>query len=137
MSVPAGVRALALFSAFGAIASCFAAITLLSPGTALDSVWRVNPAGHAGLLRLGGWAVLLMGSVSVACSCAAFGLWNGREWARILAVVILLLNSSGDLLAAILRHQLVTLIGVPIGGAVIAYLLSDRVRRSLDPPPSS
>ena len=131
MSLPAGVRALALFSGFGAIASGFAAITLISPGTALDTVWRVNPAGHAGLLRLGGWAVLLMGSVSVACCATAFGLWNGREWARVLAVVILAFNLVGDLLGAVIRHQLITLIGIPIGGAAIAYLLSSRVRAQL------
>ena len=43
-----------------------------------------------------------------------------------LALGILSVNLVGDLLNAFVRHDLRTLIGLPIGGAMIAYLLIAR-----------
>jgi len=45
------------------------------------------------------------------------------RWGVSLALGILAVNLVGDLLNAFLRHDLRTLIGLPIGGAMIAYLL--------------
>src|SRR5262245_27023582 len=112
---------------FGVLASLYAAFTLLFPGTALDAAWSVNPAGHAGLLRLGVWAVLLMFGVAVACTTAAYGLFMGRPWGRAFAIGALAVNAGGDALSAVVRHEPATLIGIPIAVLLIAYLRKARV----------
>jgi len=120
--VPTGFRVIALLFMFGVLASLFAAITLLFPGTALDAAWSVNLAGHTGLLRLGAWAVLLMLGVSAACATAAYGLFTGRPWGRAFATGALGVNLCGDVVSAVVRHEPATLIGVPVALGLIVYL---------------
>jgi len=116
------MKLLALFFAFGA---CMCALTiwlLLFPGGALDSLWRLNPEAHAAFQRIGGLLILLMVIVGVACALAAIGLARNAKWGRWLGILILAANLLGDLTNAFVRHDLRTLIGVPIAGAMIFYL---------------
>ena len=64
--------------------------------------------------------------VSAACAAAAHGLWNLRPWGRYLAITILTVNILGDTTNAVVRHDWRTLIGVPIAGVMIWYLMSRR-----------
>jgi hypothetical protein len=119
---PIGMKLLAIFFAFGA---CMCALTiwlLLFPGGALNSLWRLNPEAHAAFQRIGALSILLMAIVGVACALAAIGLARNAKWARWVGVLILALNLVGDLTNAFVRHDLRTLIGVPIAGAMIFYL---------------
>ena len=121
-ATPIGMKLLALFFAFGA---CMCALTiwlLLFPGGALDSLWRLNPEAHAAFQRIGGLLILLMVIVGVACALAAIGLARNAKWGRWLGILILAANLVGDLTNALVRHDLKTLIGVPIAGAMIFYL---------------
>ena len=127
-SRPPGVLALGAFFAFGALMSLLSAISLLFPGGPLEPMWRLNPDAHRGLAALGAWAILLMAGVSMACAASAIGLWVRAAWGRRLALGVLTANLIGDLLGALIRHDARTLIGLPIGGGLIAYLLSARVR---------
>jgi hypothetical protein len=117
---------LAVFFGFGALAAGLSALSLAFPGSPLEPIWRLNPAGRAGLGGLGAWAVLLMAVVSAACAAAAIGLWRGWPSGRRLAIALLVVNLAGDLLNAVVRGDLRTLIGLPIGGAMLWYLLSHR-----------
>ncbi len=122
-ATPIGMKLLALFFAFGA---CMCALTiwlLLFPGGALDSLWRLNPEAHAAFQRIGGLLILLMVIVGVACALAAIGLARNAIWGRWLGILILAVNLVGDLTNAFVRHDLRTLIGVPIVGAMIFYLV--------------
>jgi len=120
------VRALALCFGFGSLASGLAALTLLVPQSPLERIWRLNPEGHRGLQSLGGWGILLMLAVCAACLSAALGLWLRAGWARWLAALILAINLVGDGVTAIVRHDARTLIGIPIGGALLLLLVKDR-----------
>ena len=125
---PAGISALSAFFAFGSLIACITAIALLVPGGALDPVWRLNPPAHEALLSLAPWSVALMVLVSLACGLATAGLWRLTRWGYRLALGVLAVNLVGDAGNAILRGDLHTLIGLPIGAALIAYLRSARVR---------
>jgi hypothetical protein len=123
-----GILALSAFFLFGAVMSGISWISLLAPGSPLDSMWRVNPEGHAGLTELGGWAVVLMLAVCIGCGLAAIGLWRGAWWGHRLAIGLLVVNLIGDLVSARLHGDPRTLIGVPIAVAMITYLMSRGVR---------
>src|SRR5437762_11943344 len=117
-----GLKLLATFFAFGA---CMCGLTvglLLFPGSALDSLWRLNPEAHAAFQWIGRLSILLMAIVGVACGLAAIGLARNAVWGRWLGILILAVNLVGDLTSAFVQHDLRTLIGLPIAGAMIFYL---------------
>ncbi len=123
-----GIALLSLFFVFGATMSGTAAVMLLFTGSALEPLWRLTPRAHEGFAEMGTWAVLLMVVVCAACVTAAVGLWRCTLWGWWAAVAILSFNLVGDTANAFLAHDLRTLIGLPIGGFMIAYLLRKRRR---------
>jgi hypothetical protein len=125
---PAGIVALSAFSVFGALMSGIAAFTLLYPRGVLDTLWRVNPDGHESLRKMGAWGIALMLLVCLGCTLTAIGLWRMQTWGHRLAVGGLVVNMIGDIVSAVLRGDARTLIGVPIGLAVLVYLMSGKVR---------
>jgi len=119
---PIGLKLLAIFFVFGA---CMCALTiglLLFPGSALDSLWRLNPEAHAAFQWIGRLSILLMAIVGVVCALAAIGLARNAKWGRWLGILILAANLVGDLTNAFVRHDLRTLVGLPIAGTMIFYL---------------
>ena len=67
--------------------------------------------------------------VATACALSAIGLAKLAQWGRVLAISVLTINLFGDLSSALIRHDPRTLIGLPIGGAMIFYLFSKGIRR--------
>jgi len=116
------IRLLAAFFAFGATMCALTIVLLIFPGTALDSLWRLNPAARLAFQSLGNGAILLMSVVGTGCVFAAIGLWQKSLWGIRIALVVLSLNIIGDLFNALVRHDYRALIGLPIGGAMIFYL---------------
>lgn len=124
-----GLIALSGFFAFGAVMATVTCIALLFPGRKLEPLWRLNSQAHVAFLRMGAWAIALMFVVAAACALSAVGLWMRARWGHRLALAVLAVNVLGDTTNALIRGDLRTLIGLPIGGALIAYLLSASVRR--------
>ena len=129
---PAGLIALAGFFALGAVIASATGVALRWPGTVLEPMWRLNPQAHTAFLGMGAWAVPLMLVVAAACALAAIGLWQRTRWGQRLALGLLAVNLVGDATNALIRGDLRTLIGLPIGGLLIAYLLSKGVRGQFD-----
>jgi hypothetical protein len=123
---PIGIILLCFFFTFGVLASGLSAVMLLAPGTPLDVLWRLNPHAHEGFLRMGRSAVVLMSAVCLACTAAALGLWRRRPWGYWTAMVILSMNLLGDIINSLLGREWRTLVGVPIAGLMILYLLKKR-----------
>jgi hypothetical protein len=125
---PLGVTVVSVFAALGTVPSIATALALAYPGQWADAVWRLKPEARTDFARLGPWAIVLMGVVAVGCAATAFGLWNRRGWGHRLAIIGLAINMLGDTTNALVRGDWRTLIGLPIGGAIVACLLSHRVR---------
>lgn len=125
-SRPPGITALSFFFLFGTVMSGLAAVTLLFPGSVLEPLWRLNPRARDGFAAMGSWAVLLMVLVCVACGMAALGLQRCKRWGYWMALFILTINLAGDTANAVIAHDWRTLMGLPIGGAMIVYLLTKR-----------
>ena len=128
MRRPVGLTILAAFFAFGSLMALLASLGLLLPGGVLEPMWRLNPQAQVSLTALHSWGVVLMLTVGIACALAAIGLRTRAMWGHHLAVGILAVNLVGDGLNVIVRGDLRALIGLPIGGAIILYLLRSRVR---------
>jgi uncharacterized membrane protein (DUF2068 family) len=90
----------------------------------------LNPHAREGFAAMGGWAALLMAAVCVACGTAALGLWRCKRWGYWTALAILTINLTinlaGDATNAVIGHDWRTLAGLPIGSAMIVYLLIKR-----------
>jgi Predicted membrane protein (DUF2127) len=119
----AGMTAISFFFVFGATMSGLAAVMLLFPGSRLEPLWKLNPQAREGFAAMGSWAVVLMAVVCVSCAAAAFGLWRRKRWGFWTAITILSINLAGDAGNAFFAHDWRTLIGLPIGGTMIWYLL--------------
>ena len=126
-----GITALSICSALGALIAATTGVALVAPGTVLDAIWRLKPAAHAGFQQMGPWAILLMGVVALACAGAAVGLWIRAPWGRRLALIVLVGNAVGDTINGI-AHDPRTLIGLPIAGLVVAWLLTPAVRAQFE-----
>jgi hypothetical protein len=98
---------------------------LVFPGSFLESIWRLKPEARDQFYEIGSAAsIALMAAVGAACGLASIGLARKTEWGRRLAIVILSINLIGDSLTAWFRHDPRTVIGLPIGGLMIWYLMT-------------
>jgi hypothetical protein len=125
-----GTTLLVIFFAAGALICLVTMLALAFPGGFLEPIWQLKPETRADFQKIGSWSVVLMAVVGAACGLAAIGLAQNAEWGRKLAIGILIVNLIGDTLTAILRHDSRTLIGLPIGGLMILYLLKKSAPRS-------
>ena len=98
-------------------------LALIFPGGFLEPIWRLKPEARLEFQELGHWSIVLMAVVGTACGLAAVGLARNAEWGRRLAISVLTVNLIGDSLNALFRHDPHTLIGLPIGGLMIWYLV--------------
>jgi hypothetical protein len=114
---------LVIFFAAGALISLVVMLALVFPGSDLESVWRLKPEAQTQFQTIGrGASAALMAIVATGCGFAAVGLARNTEWGRRLAIGILTINLIGDSLNALLRDAK-TLIGLPIGGLMILFLV--------------
>lgn len=136
LRAPIGVRFLVAFFTFGTTMCTLTILALLFPGSVLEPVWRLNPDAHVAFQSLGRLSILLMLVVGTACASAAIGLVRRKRWGRLIAIAVLAVNLLGDTINAIARHDFRTLIGLPIGGAIILYLMSKRMRNFFETSPA-
>ena len=125
---PWGITALSIFFITGALISFTAGVSLLVPSGFLEPLWRVNPRGHEGLLRIGLWAVALLFAASASCAAAAVGLWRRARWGYIVAIALIAINLLSDVANAVMGTEPRAIVGVPIALALLFYLMSRRVR---------
>ena len=123
--LPLGIILLVIFFAAGALICALVMLALAFPGGVFETIWRLRPDARTEFQEFGDWSVALMAAVGAACGLSAFGLARRFEWGRRLAVGVLTVNLVGDMVNAVFRHDLRTLIGLPIGGLMIWYLLSE------------
>ena len=125
---PRGITALIIFFLAGTLISFLAGVSLLAPSPFSQAIWRINPRGHEGLVRIGLWAVVLLFAASISCGAAAIGLWRRARWGYLLAVTLIAINLLSDIVNTISGAEPRAIIGVPIALGLLLYLLSQRTR---------
>ena len=125
---------LIILFAIGTVASLTAVITLVFPGSFLDVAWRVNPHAYEGFSRIGGWSVVLMSAVFIACLLTAIGLWRRLEWGYWLAMGMLIANLIGDAINVIAGKDRRAIVGIPIVLILLLYLMRRNTREYFRQP---
>jgi len=125
---PAGITALASLFGFGALVSGLSAISLLTPGGALEPMWRLNPRARDQFSRMGTWAPLLLGAVALVCLVCAYGFFAGKRWGYRLGLTGLFINLLGDVVNSAPGTEPRAVVGVPIVVLILWYLFSRQVR---------
>lgn len=129
----AGLVAFVVFFTIGAAMSGLAAFLLAVPGTSLDTFWNANPRARFELGKIGGWGIALMATVSVACAFAAVGIVKRARWGHRLAIALIAVSATGDIVNAIVHHDSQVLVGVPVAAVMIGYLMTRRIRAEFVP----
>jgi hypothetical protein len=125
-----GFSAIGIFLLFGAVMAGLAAITLLSPGTPLDSLWVLNPIAYEQLAPLGRTVGILFLLLGAALTTAGVGWFRRRLWGWRFAVVIIATQVVGDLVNCVTGDLLRGGTGVIIAGALLLFLLQPKIRDS-------
>ena len=121
-------RGVGIFCFFGACCALYAAITLAWPGTALDTLWAVNPTGHAGLLPFGRSISIAFLLLAVVMVILGWGWLRQRRFAWYGVVTGLTLNMLGDIGQAISGRWREGLFGVVAVGLLLTYLCHPSTR---------
>jgi len=117
-----------IFFATGALICLVTVLALALPGSGLESIWRLKPEARNQFEEIGGGvSIVLMAAIGTACAVAAVGLAQAAKWGRWVAIGILTANLVGDSVNALLRRDPKTLLGLPIGGLMIWYLVKKKV----------
>ena len=128
--LPKGIVALAILFIAGALISALAGASLLLPQSEVNQIWRFNPKAQSKLVSIGVVGPLLMISVSLLFFAAFVGLLRRSRWGYNLAVFIIGINFLADLVNVVLGTEPRAIIGLPIAGVILFYLLGQK-RRSL------
>ena len=120
---PFVITVLIILFVIGTAASLIAVISLSFPNSFLEPVWKLNPHAREGFARIGGWAVVLMMMVCIACGLATIGLWRGSRWGYWLAIAMLIGNLTGDVINVIAGWERRAVIGIPIVLFLLIFLM--------------
>jgi len=123
--LPVGILLLILFFSAGALICALVMLALAFPGGILDWVWTLRPDARVEFDEFGHWSIALMAAVGAACGLAAYGLARRAEWGRRVGIGVLTINLVGDMFNAVFHGDLRTLIGVPIAGLMLWYLIAE------------
>ncbi len=126
---PRGVAAVSGFFLASAWLGLAACLSVAFPGGPLQPMWRLHPGALAAFGSMGASAVWLLAAVSLACTLSAVGLWRGARWGWRLALCVLGANLVGTAASATLGQNPRAALGLPLAGAVVGYLCTQRVRR--------
>ena len=105
-----------------------AATTLLWRGTALDRLWKLNPAAYEQLAPLGRIVGILFFALGAALITAGMGWFRRRLWGWRLTVAIMTAQVLGDVVNCVRGDWLRGGTGVIIAGALLLFLLQPRIR---------
>jgi len=123
-----------VFLFFGATMACYAGITLLWRGTALDRAWELNPNGYRELARFGTWIGLPFFVLSAAMLVAGIGWFQRRPWAWKLLIAMMAVHLVGDLVNVIRGAVLEGAIGLVVVSAALVWIVRSGVRNVFDRP---
>lgn len=130
MKRPAGVTVVAVLQMAAAALAAVVCFLLWVPGTRLDRMWALNPAGQAAFAGHTGYVATILLLVGLLSLAAGVGLWRGQSWAWLLSLALFGTNAIGNLVSLAITHDWFQgLAGIVIDAAFIFQLLQPNARR--------
>lgn len=124
--------AIGLFCYFAMTMALYAAITLLHPGTFLNDIWSLNPAAHRDLFPFRKPAGVMFLLIAATAAIAGYGWLRRRTWGWRLAVLGIGTQVVGDCVNLVRGDLVRGGAGLLIGGALLIYLLSDKIKSNFN-----
>lgn len=125
-------------AAFLFAATAIAAVvgtSLLFPGPLLDRLWDLNPQGAALFRSIGRASGVLLWALGAGTCAAALGLLRGRKWAWWFAIVLFVVDGSGDVVSYFFTADwLKSVTGLLVTAAFLYSLFRPPVRRYFQRP---
>jgi hypothetical protein len=115
--------AIGVFLFFGAVMASLAGTTLIWRGTLLDHMWVLNAPAYKQLAPFGTTVGVPFLVLSTLLAVAGGGWFGRRPWGWRLAVVIIAMQTLGDLISIFMGHFVRGAAGVTIASALLIYLL--------------
>lgn len=114
---PRGVNVLTALYVLSAL------LSIISGGLVFGLLSLLGPLGTT-IGALVGVALVVIGAFQLI---VAWGLWNGRRWARLLAIILTLLGLIPDLAGSVTLNPL-SMVGLLIGILILWYLFQPQVK---------
>ena len=121
-----------VFFALATVICAAAGLSLMEPGSLLDWMWRIKPAEHEQLFRLGPIIVVGFLGLAVLMAFASLGCFMRRRWGWILAIAIFLVNGLGDAARILWGAPVEGILGVVVVAVIIWWLTRTRVHALFD-----
>ena len=129
MKRPLAVSIVAAFLFAATFIAWLVAAALLHPTQFIEWMFTLNPPAYAAFNALGWMAGVLLFALGCSTLAAAIGLRRARRWAWWFAVILFIVNTSGDVVALfLLRDWLRSGSGVLIGLMFVFALLRSNAR---------
>jgi hypothetical protein len=120
---PVAVTFVAVLECAAAAMAGVVCFLLLVPGTRMDRMWELNPAGQAAFAGHTGYVATILLLVGALAAAAGVGLLRGQLWAWLLSVALFGINALGDVVSLLLTRDWFHGIAGIIIDAVFLYLL--------------
>jgi uncharacterized membrane protein (DUF2068 family) len=123
LSVPTGVKVISVLYYIGAALSVILAILAFVASAFIGTL--LEAAGIPGMAALGAGVAIFVGVLMLAIAVLGFfvgrGLWNARNWARIVAIILAVI---GFILAVIslVQGQFGNIVSLVVNGVIGGYL---------------
>jgi hypothetical protein len=119
---PVGVKIISVLYYIGAALGLISGLFFIFGGAAFGSLIEQNPV----IGVLGSSLFIVIGIVSLGFAVLDFfiakGLWRGKNWARIVVIILAILGVLGSL-SSLINSPLSGIVGILVSGAVGGYLL--------------
>jgi len=128
-------RAVLIVAAFLFVATVIAAvvgISLLFPNRLMDRLWELNKPGAALFRSIGRLSGLSLLALGVATASAARGLLRRKQWAWWFAIILFVIDGSGDVVSFFVTGDwLKSIAGIAVTSAFLYFLCQRNVRQYL------
>jgi hypothetical protein len=125
---PIGFYLVGIFISLGAVVLLLAAITLLWPGSILDTIWEVNPEGYSEMMPYRVVVGIMFLVLSQVFVISVRGWFKQRKWGWVCVIGIFAANAAGDFGRLLSGDFKGGLLGLCIAGLIIFYLTKPSIK---------
>src|SRR5512146_1682448 len=126
---PVAVVVIAYFLFLAMAIAMFVGGSILFPNALMDRMWEWNKPGRALFRTIGKPAGAFLLALAVGTCAAGVGLLKRQRWAWWFAVVLFVVDASGDAISVLVTGEVLrSVVGVMVSGVFLSMLLKRGTR---------